>query len=243
MNLRDRVALITGAARRIGAATAVSLAQRGCHVVVHYHTSQDAAAETADECRTHGVRAETIAADLGEPKERENLVASVKEKFGGIDILINNASQFDKLPLNEFSLEQWQATLDINLTAPMHLTSLFAETLRARNGAIVNLCDTAAARPWPDYLAYMTAKGGLATLTQALARAFAPDVRVFGVAPGMIGEQPHLTSDEQKRWLERVPLARPGTFTEIAETICALLESGDYLTGTVIPIDGGRSAT
>lgn len=238
---RGAIALITGAGRRIGAATARALASKGCHVAVHYRTSKLDAEETAESCRSFGVRATTFAADLARSEQRESLMQAVMNEFSGLDLLINNASTFTRMSHENFDLAEWRDTLEVNLTAPMHLTLLARESLQANRGCVVNLCDAATRRPWSNYLAYMASKGGLETLTQALARALAPSVRVFGVAPGLIEQQPDVSSKLQEKWIERIPLQRAGTADEVAAVICGLIDAGSYLTGNIVYVDGGRS--
>lgn len=240
MELTNRVALVTGAARRVGRATALRLAKAGCHVAVHYHTSAAEAADTAAACRAAGVQAEPLGANLEDAAATAALVAEVQQRFGGLDILINNASVFEHMSLEDFTLVDWERTLRTNLTAPMQLVHAARAALRRARGRVVNLSDVATLRPWPDHLAYMVSKGGLDTLTRVLARALAPEVNVVGIAPGVAAWPPDYDAATRQRLTARIPLQRAGTEQDIADAVHFVLRDGDYITGAVLPIDGGR---
>jgi len=241
MDLEGRVALVTGGARRIGRAIAEMLAQAGCHLAVHYHMSRDDATCLVESCRQRGVKAAAFQADLVDARAAVEMVRQVCEHFGRLDVLVNNAAVFEPTPIDEFDLETWQRTLAINLTASVVLAHAARDALRRTHGRIVNLGDASAERPWPDYLAYCVSKAGLHALTRALARALAPEVTVNAVAPG-IAAWPESTDEEtRRRRLRRVPLQRAGTPQDVAAVVKFLLTDGDYMTGVVLPLDGGRS--
>ncbi len=241
MDLEGRVALVTGAARRIGRAIALRLARAGCHVVVHYRRAAKAAAETAAACRAAGVRAEPLAADFAEPAAPAALVRTVLDRLGRLDVLVNNAAEFEPMDFDRFDPAVWERTLRVNLTAPAALIHAARPALREARGRVVNLCDAATARPWPDYLAYAVSKGGLETLTRVAARALAPEVNVVGIAVG-VGAWPEDYNLELRRRLEdKIPLGRAGTEQEIAAAVHFVLRDGDYITGAILPVDGGRS--
>ncbi len=240
MNLQDRVVLVTGAARRVGRAIALRLAGAGCPIAVHYHHSAQDAARTVDDCRRAGVAAEAFQADLGDADQAAALVARVTQHFGGLDVLINNASLFESMTLDDFSLDDWRRTLDVNLTAPAVLVHAAREQLRQRRGRVVNLLDASLQRAWPDHLAYVVSKGGLETLTRVLARSLAPDVNVVGVAPGVAAWPEDYDEETRDRLTRKIPLQRPGTPEDIAAAVHFVLVDGDYITGTVLAIDGGR---
>jgi pteridine reductase len=241
MELKGRVALVTGAARRIGHAVAVRLAQAGCDLAIHYRRSESAAAETATACRSHDVAAEAFQADLSDPAAARRLVNAVLTRFGRLDVLVNNASVFEPMSMNEFDVDAWERVLRVNLTAPIVLVHAAREALRRAGGRVVNICDAAIARPWPDHLAYMASKGGLDTLTKALARALAPDVNVVGIAPGVAAWPERYSQELRDRLTARIPLKRAGTPADVAAAVHFVLSEGDYLTGVVLPVDGGRS--
>jgi NAD(P)-dependent dehydrogenase (short-subunit alcohol dehydrogenase family) len=241
MDLRGRVALVTGAARRVGRSIALRLAESGCDVAIHYRSSADEASATADECRAFGARAETLHADLADTASAPALVSDVHRTFGQLDVLINNAAVFNSMTLEEFSVEKWEQTLRVNLTAPMALAHAAAPLLREAGGEIINLCDVSTARPWPSHLAYAVSKGGLDTLTKVLARALAPEVRVAGVAVGVAAWPPAYNQERRERVLRRTPLGRAGTPGDVAAMVRYLLTEGDYITGAILALDGGRS--
>ncbi len=240
MQLTDRVVLITGAARRVGRAIALRLASAGCHVAVHYHGSADDAATTAADCRARGVQSEVFQADLGDAVATAALVPAVLGRFGRLDVLVNNASVFERMRLEDFAPAAWEATLRVNLTAPMVLAHAARTALIDAGGRIVNLCDAATQRPWADHLAYIVSKAGLDALTRVLAKAFAPRVNVVGVAPGVAAWPADYGAELREKLTARIPLRRSGTPEDIAAAVHFLLADGDYITGIVLPVDGGR---
>lgn len=240
MILEDRVVLITGAGRRIGQAIALRLAGAGCPIALHYLNSRTEAEATAHDCRATGVRVELFHADLQDAGVCEQLIRDVLSNFGRLDVLVNNASVFEPMTLETFDLAAWQRTLQVNLTAPMVLAHAARDALRQAQGWVINLCDAATAHPWPDHLAYMVSKAGLETLTRALARTLAPEVNVVGVAPGVAAWPEHYDQRTRQRLLRKIPLQRAGTPEEIAAVVHFLLQDGDYITGSIVPVDGGR---
>lgn len=241
MELRGRVALITGAARRIGREIALRLAESGCEVAIHYHNSTDEAHSTAEECRAFGVRAETFSANFSDIAAAPGLIAEVHGAFGRLDALVNNAALFEPMAVDDFSLEKWEQMLRVNLTAPMALAHSAAPLLRESRGEIINLCDISTAKPWPSHIAYAVSKGGLDTLTKVLARALAPEVRVAGVAVGIAAWPPEYNQETREGLRRRTPLGRAGSPRDVAALVKFLLAEGEYITGAIIPVDGGRS--
>lgn len=240
MQLDGRVVLITGAARRIGRAIALRLAQDRCRLAVHYKSSAAEAARTAQECCEAGAAAaECFCADLADPAAAAGLVEDVLTRFGRLDVLINNAGVFSRMTLADFRLEEWERTLRVNLTAPLVLVHKAREALEQAGGRVINLCDAGAFRAWPGYLSYVVSKAGLEVLTRVLARALAPRVNVVGVAPGIAAWPVGLDEPTRQKLLRRVPLQRAGSPEDIAATVHFLLAEGDYITGTIIPVDGG----
>lgn len=241
MKLPDRVILVTGAAKRIGRTIALRLARAGASIAVHYRRSAQAAEQTAAACRETGVAAETFAFDLDNAAQAGTLVKAVLTKFGRLDGLINNASIFERTTFDAFDYAEWERHLRVNVTAPMVLAHTAAGELRNRRGRIVNLHDAMTVRPWPDHLAYMVSKGALDTLTRGLARALAPDVTVNGVAVGVAAWPEHYDRPTRERLTRKIPLARAGSPEDVAEAVHYLLTAGEYVTGAIIPVDGGRS--
>jgi pteridine reductase len=241
MQLEGRVALVTGGAKRVGRAIALRLAAAGVRVAVHYRRSREEAERTAAECAARGVEAAAFEADLADPAAPAMLIAAVLARFGRLDILVNNASEFEAMSLDDFSRDAWLRTLEVNLTAPLALAFEAREALRRAKGRVINLCDAATGRPYPSHLAYLVSKGGLDALTRALARALAPEVNVVGLAPGVVAWPEGFDEALRDRVLKNTPLGRAGTPEDVAEAAYFVLAHGDYLTGVILPIDGGRS--
>ncbi len=235
------VALITGAAKRVGRAIALELATAGHDIALHYHDSHADAEQTAKEIRSNGGRAELICADLYDPAAPENIVNLALERFSRIDVLVNNASVFQEMRLEDFEAQKFHDTLTINLCAPLKLCQLVAPFMKkSGGGCIVNLSDINAARPWPHHLAYGCSKAGIDYITRALARSLAPAIRVNAVAPGIAVFPDSYPIDLRQQLVDSVPLKREGTPQDIAGAVRFLVES-PYITGQILNIDGGRS--
>lgn len=242
-NLDGRVALVTGAARRIGAAIATRLHTAGARVVIHYRGSADEADKLARTLNTmRRDSATTLQADLLDTDSLPGLVERVIDWGGRLDVLVNNASTFYPTPVGEITGDDWNDLVGTNLKAPLFLSQAAAEELRARSGVIVNLVDIHARRPLRDHPVYGPAKAGLAMLTLALAKDLAPDVRVNGVAPGAIlWPESGMDEDTRQSIIDEVPLERPGDPDDIAGTVLYLVRDAGYVTGQIIAVDGGRS--
>lgn len=245
MNPDARVALVTGGARRVGRAIALELAQAGCDVAIHYRSSAREAGEVAEQVESAGRRAMTLSGDLTQPSSWPEIIETVVSKWGRLDILVNNAAMFltdGPDDLESFDPAHWEKMLLTNVTAPVGLCHYAAKPLRASGrGKIVNLCDAGVDRPWPGHLAYCASKAALACTTKALAKSLAPEIQVHGVAPGIAAFPDSYDSVTRARLVERIPAQRPGTSVEVARLVRFLVEHGDYMTGEVISIDGGRN--
>jgi pteridine reductase len=241
--LEGRVALVTGAARRVGAEIATHLHAAGADVGIHYRHSADAAAQLV--ARLNRLRPDSAAAfqaDLLETAAIPELVNEVIGWRGGIDFIVNYASTFYPTPLGEITEAHWDDLVGSNLKAPLFLCQAAAPSLRERRGSIVNIVDIHARRPLRDHLVYGPAKAGLAMLTRALAKDLAPDVRVNGVSPGAIlWPEGDMSEETKASILERVPLARAGDPADIAGCVLYLVRDADYVTGQIVAVDGGRS--
>ncbi len=241
--MTDRVALITGGARRIGAAIAEALHRAGFNVVVHFRTSKQAALalrQRLEAWRPDSVR--LVHAELSSVNAVESLVAEAVGSWGRLDVVVNNASAFYPTPLGETSEAQWEELLASNLKAPFFLSQAAFPQLRRWNGCIVNLTDVYGLRPRPGYPVYSVAKAGLAALTRSLALEMAPDVRVNAVAPGAIlWPEQGISADDRRALIKAIPLRRMGREEDITRAVRYLVCDAPYVTGQIIAVDGGRS--
>lgn len=242
MDVTDKVSLVTGAARRVGRAIALELAGAGCHVAVHYQSSAEAAHEVADEIHRLGRRAVLVRGDLADPAIAPRLVEETARALGRLDVLVNNASVFDRTPLDQNDPADWERILRTNALTPAMLTRAAAPLMRdAGAGRVVNLTDILANRPVAGYAAYCASKAALESLTRSLALELAPQITVNAIAPGIAIFPESYDKATRERLVSRVPLAREGTPEEIAAAVRFLVTSGDYVTGQVLPVDGGWS--
>jgi pteridine reductase len=241
--LSGKVALVTGAARRIGAAIAARLHQSGANVAIHYRGSAAEAAALVD--KLNGMRADSAAAfqaDLIDTSLLPGLVDDVTGWCGRLDILVNNASTFYPTPPGEITEAHWEDLMGSNLKAPLFLSQAALPELQKTEGAIVNIVDIHAQRPLRNHTVYGPAKAALAMLTRSLAKDLAPAVRVNGVSPGAIlWPENELDEAAKKAILEQVPLERAGDPDDIAGAVLFLVQDATYVTGQIIAVDGGRS--
>lgn len=243
-DLKGKVALVTGSARRIGAVTVRLLHDAGATVVIHYRSSRTEAEQLCAELNRDRVDScFMVQGDLFDVAAIPGLIDSVVSQAGRLDILINNASTFYPTPIGTITEADWDNLLGSNLKAPLFLSQAAAPQLIENHGCIVNLVDVHGFRPLKGYPVYSVAKAGLLMLTQALARELGPQVRVNGVAPGAIlwpeGEA-NQNVTEQQALLNKTALKREGTPDDIARTILFLVRDAHYITGQIIPVDGGR---
>lgn len=242
MKLSGATAIITGAGRRVGAAIALELARHGCDIALHYNQSQAECESVARQIRQMSRRCHLLRADLSLPPSWPRVIEECVTALGSLDVFVNNASIFEPMELEAFNLDAWDRTLRINLTAPAALCHYAAGHLaRSGYGKIVNLTDIAADIPWSKHLAYCASKAALVNLTKALAKALAPDVQVNAVSPGIAVFPESYDQDLKAKLIAKVPLKRPGTPQDVAKAVRFLCEDGDYITGQIISVDGGRS--
>lgn len=233
--LEGQVALVTGAAKRIGRSIALRLAADGAAVAVNYRTSRAEAESVVGEIQAGGGRAVAIQADVSQRRKVEKLFAALEKEFKRLDILVNNAGIFVSVPFEQITDEQWNGMLDANLKSQFLCCQAAAPVMKRQGrGRIINLSSIGA---WPSYTHYCVSKAGVIELTRCLARALGPEILVNSVAPGTIqfsGEPP------DQDYIRRVPLHRTGKGDDIAGAV-AYLATADFVTGQVIPVDGGRT--
>ncbi len=240
MELHGRVALVTGAGRRLGRAFARGLAGRGMTLAIHYNASSAGAEELRREVEAAGGRAACFAADLTDAGAAAELPRRVADMFGRLDVLVNSAAIMRRLAFEDTTPEAWDSILDINLRAAFFVTQGAAPALRARHGKVVNIADLSGLQPWPGFAAHSVSKAGIVMLTKVLARALAPDVTVNAIAPGAVLVPEEYDEAERQRLAKTTPLRRLGSPADAVAALLYLVEGGDFVTGEVLAVDGGR---
>lgn len=243
MEISGKIALITGGAHRVGKAITLMLAQAGATVVVNYHAAADEALATVAEAEALGVAAMAIQGDVADRVAVEQMVAAVTERFGGVDIIINNASYFGKTPFPSSDptiYERWERVTRILIDGPFFICNMLVPTMQARGGgAIVNIIDLSVWHPWADFTAHAVGKSGLLALTRQLAFELAPTIRVNAVAPGIVLPPPNYSERRQTASAQRNLLERWGSPDDVTKAVKYLLEA-DFVTGEVVTVDGGE---
>ena len=240
MKLSGQVALVTGAGRRIGRAVALRLAAEGARIVVHYRSSRPEAEAVAAEIVRSGGEAASMRAELTRVGEIDGLFEQVEQRFGRLDILVNNAAIFSPTPLGQTQEAQWDAILATNLKAQFFCAQRAAQLLtRSGRGRIINFASVGGLQAWPTYTAYNVSKAGVIMLTRCLARALAPDVTVNAIAPGTISF-PEDAPEIAERAIRSAPLHRTGSVDDITNAVVYLVGAG-FVTGQVMVVDGGSS--
>ena len=241
--LDNKVALITGGARRIGAEVARTLHQQGMRLIIHHRSSDEEAHALQDVLNAQRPRSVMlIKGDLLDIHKITHLAKEAVKAFSRLDVIVNNASSFYPTPVGEVTEKKWDDLIGTNLKAPFFLAQAAASELKKNHGAIVNIVDIYGQQPLKKHAVYSAAKAGLIMLTKALAKDLAPEVRVNAVAPGAILWPEH-DNDEvaQQRLISRTPLKRMGTPTEIAHAVLFLIRDATFVSGHIMPVDGGRS--
>ncbi|HEX9565037.1 MAG TPA: SDR family oxidoreductase [Gemmatimonadaceae bacterium] len=233
-----RVALVTGGGRRVGRALAIGLARDGYRVAVHYNASREGAAEAVRDIHSTGGSAGAFGADLTDPEAPSALVRQVVATFGRLDVVVNSAAVMIRMPLGEVTAAAWDSVLDLNLRAPFLIAQEAARHISV-GGSIVNIADLAAFETWPGYVPHGVSKAGLVYMTRALARVFAPGIRVNAVAPGTVLLPEWMDQDAATHLNSTTPLGRVGTPDDVLQAVRFLLEA-TYVTGETIIVDGGR---
>jgi NAD(P)-dependent dehydrogenase (short-subunit alcohol dehydrogenase family) len=236
--LQNKTALVTGAARRIGRSIALSLAEEGANVAITYRDSANEATQTVRELEVFGVKALALHADLREPQSIRAAVVQAAEHFGGLDVLVNNAGHFETAALQNISVEQWDAMFETNTRGPFLASQAAYPYLKAAQGRIVNIGSLGGIHPWPTHAHYCTSKAALHMLTQTMSKAFAPEISVNCVAPGMIvnGEE---VSAEYEHFARKTPMQRNGNPQEVAAAVLFFATGPHFITGQLLGVDGG----
>lgn len=243
--LNQKVALITGAGKRVGAVTARTLHANGARIIIHYRNSKEEAQLLSQ--KLNQLRPDSsviLQADLHDTANLPQLVNNAAEAWGRLDILVNNASSFYPTPIDNATEEQWNELFGSNLKAPFFLAQAATPHLKKQRGCIINMVDNHAKQPLKNYPIYCMAKSGLVMMTKVLAKELGPDIRVNAVAPGVVlwpDDDTEFDKATQERIIARTALKRVGTPEDIASTILFLVHQATYITGQVIAVDGGRS--
>jgi pteridine reductase len=241
--LAGKAALITGGAKRIGAETARTLHAAGMNIIIHYRSSRQEADELCyelDQLRENS--AAVVQGDLDDDHVYGRIIEDAVEVWGRLDVLVNNASSFFPTPVGSITLDQWHNLVNSNLKAPLFLSQAAVPFLKENNGCIINMVDIHAFRPMRKHPVYCAAKAGLAMLTQSLAKELGPEIRVNGIGPGAILWPENDMDESTKQYIiERTALKRHGEPKDIAKAILFLVRDAAYITGHIVPVDGGRS--
>ena len=236
--LENQVALVTGAAKRMGRSIALRLAAEGADIAINYESSKPEALQVIEEIKALGRRAIAVQGDVSRRADVQKLFAAVEAEFGGLDILVNNAGMFFAAEFEALTEEQWDRILNTNLKSQFLCCQTAAPILKRRGrGRIINISSLGGLLPWPAFTHYCVSKAGSIMLTRCLARALGPEITVNSVAPGTIqfpGEAPN------EDYIRKVPLHRTGTGDEIAQAVF-YLATADFVTGQILAVDGGRS--
>jgi pteridine reductase len=241
--LAGKAVLVTGAAKRVGAAIARTLHAAGADLILHYHRSAgEAAALAAELCARRADSVASVRGDLLAAAALADLVGTAERAFGRLDVLVNNASTFYPTPVGEIDERQWDDLIGSNLKAPLFLAQAAAASLKAAQGLILNIVDIHGMRPLRRHPVYSVAKAGLIMLTRSLARELGPEIRVNAIAPGpVLWPESGADEDLQRKILERTALNRPGSPDDIAQAALFFAAHAPYVTGQVLAVDGGRS--
>lgn len=236
--LSGRSALVTGGARRIGRGIALALAKAGADVAITYRDSRSEAAETVRAMEGYGRRAMAVACDVRSEGSARAAVAAVTAGFGSLDILVNNAAVFRSTALEEITLEEWDEVFETNTRGPFLVARAALSALRAAQGRIVNLGSLGGSHAWAGHAHYCASKAALHSLTQAMAKAFAPQVSVNCVAPGWIDMEGQ-PAEGAARFAAKTPMGRNGTAEEIAAAVLFFAAGPHFVTGQILAVDGG----
>jgi pteridine reductase len=240
MDILGKVALITGSAKRIGRETAIELARRGARIAIHHRSDREAASETLALVEAAGGAGYIFGAELTDSADVRRLFQGVEERFGGLDILVNNASIFDPSAIEDMTPAQWDEQMESNAKAPLFVAQAAARLMQPRgHGKIINLVDVAGEMIWENYFAYSISKAALIAVNRGLAKAYAPSIQVNAIAPGPILFPEYYSEEQKQSAIGKTLLQRAGSPRDIVNAIVFFIEN-DYITGDVLHVDGGR---
>lgn len=240
--MNNKTALITGAAKRIGAAIARQIHNEGLDIIIHHNTSGEDANSLIN--FLNAIRPDSaiaLQADLHNPETYSELIQAAYKFNNRLDVLINNASTFTPTPIDTLGEKDWDYLMNINLKAPLFLAKAAKQHLKQNNGCIINITDIHAERPLAEHCIYSTAKAGLVMLTKSLAKELAPEIRVNAISPGAISWPENMDEETKTSILSKIALNKSGAAEDIAKAASFLIHKADYITGQVISVDGGRT--
>lgn len=236
-SLEGRAAVVTGGAKKIGRALALALAEAGAHVAITYRESEAEARQTLSDLERQGVQALALQADVRIPEQIRAAVEAAADRFGRLDILVNNAGRFETAALEAITVPQWDAMFETNTRGPFLAAQAAYPHLKAARGRIVNIGSLGGLHPWPTHAHYCTSKAALHMLTQTMSRAFAPEISVNCVAPGMVSNGE--VSAEYETFARRTPMGRNGTAQDVAAAVLFFATGPHFITGQILSVDGG----
>ena len=239
MDLVKANVLVTGGAHRLGRAIALAFGRAGANVAIHYHSSASEAEATLADLRALGIHAVAIRGNLADVAEAEAVVDAAVAQLGGLGVLVNSAGIWGSTPLGTVTAERWDELIATNLRAAFFTAQRAAPHLRQAHGAVINIADVGVLRPWKNYTPYLVSKGGVVTLTEALAKDLAPEVRVNAIAPGPVLLPNDWDAKKAEETAKTVLLKRLGSAEDIAQA-ALYLASAEYITGVTLPVDGGQ---
>jgi len=243
LDIRDRIALVTGGAHRVGRSIALALAREGAHIAITYHASADEAQQTVAEIEACGVGGLAVHCDQSDPAQVASVFDAVRAQWGRLDILVNSAAIMQPKPFLDITPQDWDATIGVNLTGPFlfcqHAGRMMLAQSAQGGGVIINIADEAGLTPWPRYAHHSVSKAGVIMLTRAAALALAPRVRVNAIAPGPVLKPEGWTDEQWDKLRPATPLDRLGSPQDVVEAVSYLIRA-EFVTGHVLVVDGGR---
>jgi len=239
VDIRDRIALVTGGAHRVGRSIALALAREGAHVAITYHAMADEAQQTVAKIEACGVGGLAVRCDQSDPVQVAAVFDAVRAQWGRLDILVNSAAIMQQKPFLDITPQDWDATIGINLTGPFLFSQHAGRMMLAQGGVIINIADEAGLTPWARYVHHSVSKAGVIMLTRAAALALAPKVRVNAIAPGPVLKPEGWADEQWDKLRPATPLDRLGSPQDVVEAVLYLIRA-EFVTGHVLVVDGGR---